>query len=48
MNINENTLNCMNKSTTESKGMMNAKLQTVSKEENGTEEGYMGRVKLPS
>lgn len=27
LNINENTLNCMNKSTTESKGMMNAKLE---------------------
>lgn len=27
LNINENTLNCMNKSTTESKGMMNAKLK---------------------
>ena len=27
LNINENTLNCMNKNTTESKGMMNAKLK---------------------
>ena len=27
LNINENTLSCMNKSTAESKGMMNAKLK---------------------